>query len=117
MLLLLPAEGLDPGQKEENNTLLAAEIRWEALFFLSILSQLCAPVETKLAKEENKLRQRETREKKSEKSSFDCTPSILSPAIHSHCLSSILSTHLMPSGLFIRLKLSPPESKGHGHYR
>lgn len=100
--------------EKENNTLLAAEIRWEVLFFLSILSQLCAPVETKLPEEE---KQAQAEKNKSEKCSLDSPPSIISPAIHSHCLSSILSTHLVPSGLFIKLKLCSLESKGHGHYR
>lgn len=62
-------------------------------------------------------KQAQAQKNKSEKCSLDSPPSNISPAIHSRRLSSILSTLLVPSGLFIRLKLSPLESKGHGHYR
>lgn len=95
--------------EEENNTLLAAEIRQEAFFLLSLLSQLCAPLETKLPEEKNKLRQRETKVKIAASTSLQA-PSGLQ-------FSLIIYFQCPPCGVFITLKRSPLESKGHGHYR
>lgn len=74
--------------------LLATEIRWEALFLLSLLSQLCASVETKLPEEENKLKQRETEVKSTASASLPASSAVQFTLVTYHLFSVPTSCHV-----------------------